>query len=262
LHGNVDAGIGTPVVTPVVNYFVDASGQANAYHEFVSGSGIVATTLQDPSKVSGSPVLPGNIDVRTPEGDIVANQGGILQKVENGTLTPGPSVTLVAGTRPSDGSPGFVGNIECGNAGVIGGTVNLDASGDITGLVISKQDVNLVAGGSFSGTILANGSANLSAGGGIGGPIIGVGGVNASGGQGVTATIFSPNASVNGAQGASTFASSTPATSAAQSASQQSTSDAKQVASAEKLGGTASGKGGKRPTFVKRSRVTVILPKA
>jgi len=245
-----------------VNYFVDSSGQPAAFREYASGSGILAATLTDPSQVPGSPSLPGNIAVTTPQGNIIANQGGILQTVLNGTLLPGPTVTLVAGTRPTAGSAGYAGNIQLGNSGVIGGTVNLDANGNITGLVISKQDTTINAAQSFSGTVVAGGTANLAAGGPIIGIIVGIGGVNASGGAGVSATVLSQNASVNGAQAASTLGTSANATSAAQSASQQSSSDAKQVASADKKEDDSGKKTGKRPLLTKRSRVTVILPKA
>jgi filamentous hemagglutinin family protein len=255
-HGNIDAGSGSTILTPVVNYFVDASGAASAYHENVSGSGILATTLADPSQVPGSPLLPGNIAVTTPQGNIVANLGGILQTVQNGTLTPGPTVTLSAG------SPGYIGNIQLGNSGVVGGTVTVDASGNVTGLVISKQDAIVNAAGNFSGTVMSGGTANLSAGGGITGTIIGIGGVNASGGAGVSANVFSQNASVNGGASESTLGTSTSATSAAQSASQQSSSDAKQVASSDQKADDKPKSNRKSPTLVKRSRVTVILPKA
>jgi filamentous hemagglutinin family protein len=255
LHGNVDAGQGIPILAPIVSYFVDGSGAPASYHEYVAGSGIIATTLVAPSQVPGSPALPGNIAVSTPEGDIVANQGGILQAVLNGILTPGPSITLQAG------SDGHIGNISLGDSGVIGGTVNVTANGNVSGLVISKQDATINVGGNFNGTVVSSGTANLSAGGGIAGIVIGIGGVNASGGAGVSATVFSQNASVNGGAAESTLGTSSTASSAAQSASQQSSSDAKQVASSDQKPDDKPKSNGKRPTLVKRSRVTVILPK-
>jgi filamentous hemagglutinin family protein len=260
-HGSVDAGRGTAVVTPVVTYFVDpVTGSASSYHEIVIGSGIVATTLADPSKVPGSPGLPGNIDVETPQGNIVADLGGISQTVINGTLLPGPKITLVAGTKATEGSPGYVGNIELGNSGVIGGTVNLDANGSVTGLVISKQNTTINAAQNFNGTVLAGGTANLSAGGGVVGTIVGIAGVNASGGAGVTATVLSQNASVNGGTTESTLGTSATPTAASQSAAQQSSSDAKQqVASTDRLDNPDQKKQ-KKPVLTRRSRVTVILP--
>src|SRR5207245_2438388 len=108
---------------------------------------------------------------------ITANQGGILQSVLNGNLLPGPKITLVAGTRPDAGPVAYPGNIALGDSGVIGGTVNLDANGDITGLIISRQDSTINAAQSFSGTVLSGGTANLAAGGSVSGTIIGIGGV-------------------------------------------------------------------------------------
>src|SRR5207253_921078 len=137
--GNVNAGSGGTTYVPVSTYYVDpTTGHASFLGELVFGSGILATTLVDPSKVPGSPILPGNITVRTPEGDILASRGGILQDALNGNLRSGPTVTLIAGTLPSGGSPGHTGNIDLGNSGVIGGTINLEANGNITGLVISR----------------------------------------------------------------------------------------------------------------------------
>ena len=204
----------------------------------------------------GSSALPGNIAVTTPEGNIVANRGGILQSVLNGTLLPGPTVTLEAG------SDGHIGNIDLGSSGVIGGTVDVSANGNVSGLVISKQDATINVGGSFNGTVMSSGAANISAGGTISGNIIAVS-VNASSSSGgVSATVFSQNASVNGGQAESTLGTSTTATSAAQSASQQSSSDAKQIASSDQKSDDKPKGNGKRPTFTKRSRVTVILPTA
>jgi hypothetical protein len=204
--------------------------------------------------------LPGNIDVETPQGNIVADLGGISQTVINGTLLPGPKITLVAGTKATEGSPGYVGNIELGNSGVIGGTVNLDANGSVTGLVISKQNTTINAAQNFNGTVLAGGTANLSAGGGVVGTIVGIAGVNASGGAGVTATVLSQNASVNGGTTESTLGTSATPTAASQSAAQQSSSDAKQqVASTDRLDNPDQKKQ-KKPVLTRRSRVTVILP--
>jgi hypothetical protein len=260
LEGDVNAGNGDAILTPIVSYYVSEGVKAE-FNESVFGSGIMATTLIDPSRVPGSPALPGNILVETPQGNIVANQGGILQAVLNGSLLPGPTITLIAGTRPSGGSAGFAGNIQLGDSGVIGGTVNLDANGDITGLVISRQNSTINAAQSFNGTVLAGGTANLSAGGNIAGTIIGIGGVSASGGAGVSATVLGQNVSVNGGQSESTLGTTATATSVGQSASQQANTDAKQeVAGGQQQDDDKKNKG-KRPIITRRSRVTVILPK-
>ena len=263
LQGNVNAGNGNAILTPVVAYYVDPTTVAAAqFRESVYGSGILATTLAEPARVPGSPLLPGNIFVATPRGNIVADQGGILQTVLNGTLTPGPTITLVAGTRASAGSPGYAGNINLGNSGVIGGAVNLDANGNISGLIISRQDSTISAAQSFNGTVLAGGTANLAAGGSVAGTIIGVGGVNASGGAGVSATVLGQNVSVNGGQAESTLGTTATTTAASQSASQQATSDARQQVASDKPEEEETKKPGKRPVLTRRSRVTVILPKA
>src|SRR5262249_30146685 len=162
------------------------------------GRGIVANTLVNPAAVPDSASQPGNISVKTPQGDIFASQGGIVQEALNGNVAAGPTITLVAGTRPAAGSQSYVGNITLGRSGVIAGTVSADANGNITRLVISRQNSTIVAAQSFSGTVLSGGTANLTAGGNISGTVIGVGGVNASGGQGVTAALLGQNVSVGG----------------------------------------------------------------
>jgi hypothetical protein len=260
LEGDVNAGNGDAILTPIVSYYVSEGVKAE-FNESVFGSGIMATTLIDPSRVPGSPALPGNILVETPQGNIVANQGGILQAVLNGSLLPGPTITLIAGTRSAGDLVGFAGNIQLGDSGVIGGTVNLDANGDITGLVISRQNSTINAAQSFNGTVLAGGTANLSAGGNIAGTIIGIGGVNASGGAGVSATVLGQNVSVNGGASESTLGTTATATSVGQSASQQANTDAKQEVAGGQQPDDEQKNKGKRPVITRRSRVTVILPK-
>ncbi len=137
--GNVDAGAGGATAATVETHFVDpATKKAKSYTAGVYGSGILAVTLVDPTQVPNSPTSPGNILVTTPEGDIDASLGGILQEALNGSIAAGPTITLKAGTLPADGTP-HAGNINLGDSGVIGGTVNLSANGNITGLIISQQ---------------------------------------------------------------------------------------------------------------------------
>ena len=206
LEGNVNAGSGgTTFVSVPVSYVNPATGQAGLFEEEVFGSGIVANTLVKPGQVPGSASTPGNITVETPRGSIFASQGGIVQEALNGNVSAGPTVTLIAGTRPTATSPGYKGNIDLGDPGVIGGTVSADANGNITGLVISRQNSTINAAQSFSGTVLSGGTANLSARGSISGTVVGIGGINASGGQGVSAALLSQNVSVGGAQSQSTL---------------------------------------------------------
>jgi filamentous hemagglutinin family protein len=256
--GNVNAGSGGATFNGVGVSYVDPVTKLPGYYtEDVFGSGIVANTL----------VVPGNITVETPRGDIIANLGGIVQEALNGNISAGPTITLTAGT-PASGTPGtsgyipgFTGNINLGDSGVIGGTVNATANGNITGLVISRQNSNINAAQNFSGTVLSGGSADVSGGGSVSGTIVGVGGASVSGGS-VSATVLSQNASVNGGASQSTLGSSANATSTSQSAAQQANSNSEQLASNDDSDDDANKKKGKPALARHIKRVTVILPKA
>ncbi len=265
-QGTVNVGSGAESPDGVVVTYVNSAGQADFYAEQVYGSGIVAFTLINPSVVPGSPRVPGNITVTTPQGDIIATLGGILQEALNGNIAGGPTVTLTAGTLPSgtpgtaDYSPGYVGNINLGQSGVIGGTVNLSANGDISGVVISRQNSLINAAQNFTGTLLSGGAADVSAGGNVAGTVIGVGGASVSGST-VSAAVLGQNVSVNGGAATSTLGSSANATSTSQSASQQASQSAdQQVASTDT--GDDDQKKKKKPVLQKTSRVTVLLSAA
>jgi hypothetical protein len=87
----------------------------------------VAETLVNAAQVPGSSGVPGDILVEAPQGDILTGLGGILQQALNGNLSSGPTITLVAG------SDNYVGNIDLGNSGVIGVTVNLRPAATFAG---------------------------------------------------------------------------------------------------------------------------------
>jgi filamentous hemagglutinin family protein len=263
-HGSVNAGDGAATLVQLGSAYVDPrTGQAGFYQEDVFGSGIIANTLVNPSQVPGGAQTPGNITVLTPNGDINANQGGIIQEALNGNVAAGPTVTLTAGTPASGGSPAVIGNIDLGESGVIGGTVIATATGNITGLIISRQNSTVNAAQSFSGTVLSGGSANVSATSISGAStIIGVGGVSVSGTLGTGAQVLGQNVSVNGGASTSTLGTSanasTSATSASSTAGDQSQ---QQVANNGGSGGDDKDKKGKGPGLVRRTgRVTVILP--
>lgn len=269
-QGNVNAGSGGANASLIETYYVDPrTGLAANYQESIYANGIAAESLADPSQVPGAPSLPGNITVTTPQGDIIANQGGILQEALDGNTTPGPTINLMAGTFASgtkgtaDYSPGYVGNIVLGDSGVIGGSVFAAANGNITGLVISRQNSNIQAAQNFSGTVLAGGSANLSAGGNVSGTVVGLGGVSASGGSGVSASLLGNNVSVNGGAAQNTLGTSASATSASQSAAQQSSNEATQQVASNSTGDDDEKKKKKKhPLLEHIKRVTVILPKS
>jgi filamentous hemagglutinin family protein len=262
LQGNVNAGSGGRVSIPI-NVFSPRYRNPNTPFEYVYANGIVAETLVSAGQMPGSAQVPGDITIETPRGDILASQGGILQEALNGNISSGPTVTLAAGTAPSEGSAGYPGNIDLGNSGVIGGTVNLKANGNITGLVVSRQNSTVQAAQSFTGTVLSGGSANLSAGGTVSGAVIGIGGVNASGAGGVSATLLGQNVSVNGGAAQSTLGTTAAPTASSQAAAQQSSSDTAQQVAGNAPGGSDEKKKKKAQPLLRRvKRVTVILPKS
>lgn len=225
------------------------------------GCGILAeipTKLYQTGKIS----QPGNIIVMTPKGNIVSTSGGISQLALNGSIS-GPSVTLIAGiegtTSPTDPN---VGNILLGAGGVVGGQVNVKATGKINGYFVSQQNLN-VKGQSFSGLGLAGQSANITASEPSGGPVIivGIGSVNASG-LGSSATLLGQNVSANGGAAQSTLGSSVNASTASQSAAGESSAAAKQEVASNDTGADDEKKKKKPTSLMQRvKRVTVILPK-
>jgi filamentous hemagglutinin family protein len=265
LTGDVNVGSGSSTENEVsVSYVNPVGGTASYYHETPFGSGIIANTLV-PELPGGTfwppnPAnAPGNITVETPEGSIKTTSAGIVQVALNGNNAPGPTVTLTAGTFPSAGSPGYVGNIDLGKSGVIGGTVNLSANGNITGQIISRQNSSVNAAQSFSGTLLAGGSADVSGGGTISGTIIGVGGASVSG-QNITASVLGQNVSVNGGASQDTLGSSANATSATQSATQTASSQSQQQVAADTA--EKDDRKGLKTQIRKVGHVTVILASA
>ena len=262
LDGNVNAGSGGNVYVNVQLVSRDpATGQAQTAEDQIYGSGIVAVSLPAKLQTPGGNPLPGDITVETPRGDILSTSAGILQVALDGNTAPGPTVTLVAGTPATAGSPAIPGNIYLGDSGLIGGTVNLTAEGNIRGVIVSERGSTINAAQNFSGALLSGGSANISAGGTVSGTIIGVGGISASAGR-IDASLLSQNVSVGGGQSQSTLGSSASATSASQSAAQQSSSDTKQqLAQDLSKDDDENKKKTKGPVLTRRvGRVTVILP--
>jgi hypothetical protein len=120
------------------------------------GSGILAIAPTSEWRAAGASGDPGDITVETPHGNIISTLGGIAQFALNGSTAGGPTVTLTAG------SPGYNGNVDLGQGGVIGGTINITAQGSIKGLIVSRENSTINAGQSFSGTLLAGGVAPTS----------------------------------------------------------------------------------------------------
>ena len=268
LQGSVNVGSGGNTYNGVLVSYVDpATGLAQDYSENTFGSGILANTLvpgtaQFPPDTAN---LPGNITVEAPRGNIVATLGGITQVALGRNTAAGPTITLIAGTAPSgtvgspNYSPGYVGNIDLGQAGVIGGTVDVSANGNITGLVISRQNSTIAASQNFNGTVLSAGLATVSGGNGVAGVIVGAGGADVSGAT-VTADVLGQNVSVNGGASQSTLGTAS-ATAASQSAANQSDTQSKeQLANNDDSSNDDLKKKKLRPVLQKVKRVTVILP--
>jgi filamentous hemagglutinin family protein len=263
-RGSIDAGSGAGGSATVEKIVVDpVTRHISAYSPTIPGSGILATTFPpslDPSfPASVSPV--GNITVTTPQGNIIANAGGVVQIPLNGVSSSLATVTLRAGTRDAQGNVVHVGDIDSSGSGVIGSTVSLDASGSIRGLVFARQNIDLNAAASVSVTALAQGSINVSAGGAVSGTIIGIGSVSASGAS-VDASLLSQNVTASGNVGSAQvgFSQGTAASSVSQSVQGEESakttaksraddeeSRSRKVAAAPKLTRTV-------------GRVTVILP--
>jgi filamentous hemagglutinin family protein len=270
LGGTVNIGSGGSTVNGLyVSYVNPITKQAQTYAESAYGSGIIANTLIPPLPGSGASwpptvaTVPGNITVLAPQGNIIASLGGVLQEALNGSVTAGPSVTLEAGT-PAGGNwnstqpPVYVGNINLGNSGVIGGNVTVEATGNILGQIISRQNTTVNAVGNITVTILSGGSANLAAGGDISGTIVGVSSVNISSGN-VSAQVLSQNANVVGQAQSDTLGSSATATSSSQSAAQQSNTQSNQQLATDV---NPQDNKKKKSSIQKVGHVTVILANA
>jgi len=266
LTGNVNAGNGanSTLVVPII--YSDPVTHLPAYGTIVNpkpyGSGILAISPTETWQTPGGNPLPGNITIQTPRGDIISTLGGIQQFALNGSIAGGPTITLTAGTPPSEGSSGFTGNIDLGAGGVVGGTINIAAQGSVRGLIVSRQNSTVNAAQSFSGTVLSGGTANISATAGtISGTVVGIGGVSASGGGGITASLLGQNVSVAGSAGQSTLGTSATATTASQAAAQQANTEAQQQVAKNDTQDDDQKKKDKRPVLTRRvGRVTVILP--
>jgi len=270
LDGSVNAGFGANSALFVPDIYKDpvtgklVTGQiGNSLHNPEPyGSGILAIAPTKEYSWSSHPV-PGNITVRTPRGDIVSTLGGIDQFALDGNISAGPTITLTAGTPASHGSPAIPGNVDLGQGGVVGGTVNITAQGSISGLIVSHQNSTIVAAQNINATILSGGTANVNASGSIQGTVIGVGGVSATGGS-ITASLLGQNVTANGGAAQSTLGTTAAATSTSQAAAQESTTEAKQeVASNDTSQDDEKKKQAKnRPVLARRvGRVTVLLPK-
>jgi hypothetical protein len=252
---------------PVEKIYVDpVTRRIEIYTPTIPGSGILATTFPPAEGVvfPASQSTVGNILVEAPQGNIVTSAGGIAQVPLNGVNERAGTVTLVAGSVDSSGKVLFTGNIDATGSGVIGSTVNLTATGQITGLVVARDNVDIVARQNVSVTALAQGIVTVTSGGTASGTYIGIGGISATA-VNVDAALLSQNIVTSGALNSNQIG-FTPGTAAA------ATSQAVQPAEPQKMA-AAEGKaeesdelkrktGAARPRLSKTvGRVTLIMPK-
>ena len=257
LHGNVDAGTGGNGSVTVEEINVNPLSHAvTTSTETIPGSGILATTFPD------SLDSVGNILVETPQGNINASAGGIVQIPLNGNNNNSGTVTLLAGTRNPDGSVQYVGNIDASGSGVIGSNVKLDATGDIIGVVFARNNIDINAVQNVNVTAFAQGDANVSAGGDVSGTVIGIGSVTASGST-VDASLLSQNVTASGDVTSSQvgFSQGTAANSTSQGLQNDDTEKKAVAAGTDTDDQDLKKKGGNGPLLAKSTgRVTVISP--
>jgi hypothetical protein len=197
LEGNVNAGSGGSGYVKLNRPYVDPeTGEVKSVSVTLPGSGIMAVNF--PENVPGeAQVAVGNIRVETPRGDINASAGGIVQLSFNSIESKTASVTLNAGSKDADGKVLYDGSINAQGSGVIGGNVKLDATKDIKGTILARQDIGIVSKGDVSVTALAQGGVTVTAGGTVSGKVIGVGSVNVTGPT-VEAALMSHNVTAAG----------------------------------------------------------------
>jgi hypothetical protein len=266
----VDAGTGGSGSVTVEEYYVDPlTGATEFSNPTIPLSGILAMTFPPRDPSSTVPEYPaGNVLVETPEGNITANSAGVVQLALNSEDSSAATVELLAGYELqdaqgnsvsaddlSDGTPVMVSanrDIDTSGSGVIAENAILKATGEIKGLVFSKNSIVLDA---------ANGIKDFI---GLGKDIkaIGKGGPNVLliGTEKVDATIVSPSdiLSKDANGGGSSFAQGTAANTASQGAAN---SGSAQVAAATDQTADDQKKKGKPIALARKvSRVTVILP--
>lgn len=265
LQGNVNAGTGGNGAVAVTKSFLNAQGNVQSDYDFIPGSGILATSFPELVYGQTSGQL-GNITVETPEGNIEASQGGIVQLALGPVAHNDATINLIAGSKNSDGTVAYVGNVNTSGSGVIGGQVNISATGNINGLVVATLGANVNALQNVSATVLSQGGATVSAGGTVSGTIVGVGSVSVSGATDVAAAFSASTVSASGAQsGAAVAAAPTGSNSSSAAATQQQVAQSTQSNSEIADNGNESDEEKKKRAQKSKlmeyvGRVTVLLP--
>jgi hypothetical protein len=196
LKGDVNAGTGGFGQVSVTKPFLSKNGSVGALDDFIPGSGIMTTTYPQLAPGQGPSEI-GNITVQTPQGNIQASSGGISQLPLGPVANNGGTINLTAGSKNSDGTVAYVGNVVANGSGVIGGHVNITATGNINGLILASQGANVSALQNVNATVLSQGSATVTAGDTVSGSVVGGLSVTVSGGKGDTASALSSIGNVN-----------------------------------------------------------------
>jgi len=148
LNGDVNAGTGGSGYVDVSSLALDPSGNLITLPQSrIPGSGILATTI------SGSHAALGNILVETPNGNISASKGGVVQIAFNDADNAHATVELLAGYELQDANGNRVSaanlaegtavrisdnrNIEATGSGVIAQNLILKATGLLSGLFVN-----------------------------------------------------------------------------------------------------------------------------
>jgi len=193
LDGNVNAGVGGLGEVQVTK--PNANGKTSLIEQ-IPGSGILATSFPQLSYGEKSEQI-GNITVQTPQGSINASAGGVAQLALGPGVQNAGTINLIAGSKNSDGTVAYVGNVDATGSGVIGGQVNITATGNIDGLVVASQGANVSALQNVNATVMSQGTATVSAGETVSGTVVGAGLVSVSGGKADVAAAFSSGGPVS-----------------------------------------------------------------
>jgi filamentous hemagglutinin family protein len=248
--GNVDAGSGGLAFQKVQQVKVDpVTRKVITKSDYIPGSGILAATF-----ATGTAKV-GDIVLYTPQGDIIARSGGIVQAPFNGVDGSKATVTVTAG------SEGYLGNIDATGSGIIGGTIHLKATGDIRGVVFASGSADFFTPQNASLTLISQGPVTGSSGT-LTGTLISFSSISVDAGS-INASLQANSVSTGGSQNTSTtgFAAGNAATATATAASADSgkkNAGTKPEATAED--GDAAKRNSKPMLAQTRARVTVLLP--
>jgi filamentous hemagglutinin family protein len=267
LNGNIDAGSGGGGFVVVNSFSVDPkTHEVTSVSPTIPGSGILATTFPfDKNQTVG------NVLVETPNGNINASAGGILQSPYNKAPGNKNAITeVLAGyeLRDSGGHPVYADNIGAGaparvsdnrdinasGSGIIGENIVAQATGTFQGAIFSHGNVSLtapqIANAVVLGTVVST-SGSL----GSGVTLIGTESVSTGGANG--GTILSADANGGGSSFSQGVAANATSSAASASASEAAAAATKTDNSAEE----DPLKKKKNVTLARKvSRVTVLLP--